>query len=144
MCSSKSECYSWDLFLFFRKQIPVYKRMAAIIKEKGFFSLYRGIMPGTIRSFLANGTSMVVMTFAQRKVSQLGLRDWRKKKMVKTIKVVSVCDKQLYVWLLMCLSTNVVRRWCVKVAYCCTRKMFVINMLNWDEGLKNGVMQEWQ
>lgn len=57
------------------KQIPVYKRMAAIIREKGFFSLYRGIMPGTIRSFLANGTSMVVMSFAQRKVSQLGLRD---------------------------------------------------------------------
>jgi hypothetical protein len=49
--------------------------MATIIREKGFFSLYRGIMPGTIRSFLANGTSMVVMTFAQRKVTELGLRD---------------------------------------------------------------------
>lgn len=61
---------------FFSKNESVLKRMAAIIREKGFFSLYRGIMPGTIRSFIANGTSMVVMTYAQRKVSQLGLRNW--------------------------------------------------------------------
>ncbi|XP_052776716.1 mitochondrial substrate carrier family protein L-like [Mya arenaria] len=53
----------------------VLKRMATVIRERGFFSLYRGILPGTIRSFTANGTSMVVMTFAQRKVSEMGLRD---------------------------------------------------------------------
>ncbi|WAR23697.1 MCFS-like protein [Mya arenaria] len=40
----------------------VLKRMATVIRERGFFSLYRGILPGTIRSFTANGTSMVVMT----------------------------------------------------------------------------------
>lgn len=57
------------------KTESVAKRMMAIFREKGFFSLYRGILPGTIRSFLANGTSMVVMTFAQKKVSELGLRD---------------------------------------------------------------------
>lgn len=57
------------------KKVSVLRRMAAISREKGFFSLYRGILPGTIRSFTANGTSMVVMTYAQRKVSQLGLRN---------------------------------------------------------------------
>ncbi|WAR23648.1 MCFS-like protein [Mya arenaria] len=34
----------------------VLKRMATVIRERGFFSLYRGILPGTIRSFTANGT----------------------------------------------------------------------------------------
>eukprot|EP00794_Sanderia_malayensis_P016179 gene16179-17805_t len=44
-------------------------------KERGgFFGLYRGIIPGSIRSFLANGTAMIVMSYAQRKVSELGLR----------------------------------------------------------------------
>ena len=60
----------------FRKDVPVHKRMIMIIRDKGFFALYRGILPGSIRSFLANGTSMVVMSYAQRKVSQLGLRKW--------------------------------------------------------------------
>jgi hypothetical protein len=51
------------------------KKMKIVIKERGgYFGLYRGLMPGTIRSFLANGTSMVVMSYAQRKVSELGLR----------------------------------------------------------------------
>ena len=36
--------------------------------------LYRGIGPGTIRSFLANGTSMIVMVNAQKKVTELGWR----------------------------------------------------------------------
>lgn len=56
--------------------MSVIQKMKIVIKERGgFFGLYRGIMPGTIRSFLANGTSMVVMQFAQRKVTELGLRD---------------------------------------------------------------------
>ncbi len=37
-------------------------------------ALYRGIGPGTIRSFIANGTSMIVMQYAQREVSRWGLR----------------------------------------------------------------------
>eukprot|EP00731_Ephydatia_muelleri_P038078 Em0648g5a len=54
----------------------VVKRMRRVVKERGgFFALYRGIGPGTIRSFLANGTSMVVMQHAQRKISEWGLRD---------------------------------------------------------------------
>ena len=52
------------------------KRMRKIVSERGgFFALYRGLAPGTIRSFIANGTSMVVMTYAQRKVTEFGLRN---------------------------------------------------------------------
>ena len=50
-------------------------RMRMVIRERGgFFALYRGIAPGTIRSFISNGSSMVVMSWAQRKVTELGLR----------------------------------------------------------------------
>ena len=62
------------LFPFFR-DMPVMQRMRWIIRERGgFFALYRGIWPGTMRSFLSNGTSMVVMVNAQRLVSEWGLR----------------------------------------------------------------------
>ena len=58
------------------RRVSVIERMRTIVKERGgFLALYRGILPGTIRSFLANGTSMVVMSYAQRKVTELGLRD---------------------------------------------------------------------
>ena len=57
------------------KDQPVWRRMQLVIRERGgFFGLYRGIVPGTIRSFLANGTSMIVMATAQRRVSEWGLR----------------------------------------------------------------------
>ena len=39
----------------------------------------RGGLIGTVymnRSFLANGSAMVVMQYAQRKVTEWGLRDW--------------------------------------------------------------------
>ena len=46
-----------------------------VFRERGgVFGLYRGIVPGSIRSFLANGCAMIVMSFAQRKVTELGLR----------------------------------------------------------------------
>ena len=62
-------------FLFFR-DLPVLTRMKLVIRDRGgFLGLYRGIGPGTMRSFLSNGTSMVVMANAQRKVSEWGLRD---------------------------------------------------------------------
>ena len=57
-----------------QSNVSVLSRMSHTIKERGFFALYRGIGPGTIRSFLANGTSMIVMSFAHRKVSEWGLR----------------------------------------------------------------------
>ena len=53
----------------------LWQRMQLIVRERGgVLALYRGIGPGTIRSFIANGTSMIVMQYAQRKVSQYGLR----------------------------------------------------------------------
>lgn len=57
------------------KDLPVVVRMRLVIKERGGLSgLYRGIVPGSIRSFMSNGTSMIAMSWAQRKVSQWGLR----------------------------------------------------------------------
>ena len=54
----------------------VLDRLRAVIRHRGgVLGLYRGIGPGTIRSFIANGTSMIVMQAAQRKVSEWGLRD---------------------------------------------------------------------
>ena len=54
----------------------VLRRMQRIVRERGgFLALYRGIGPGTLRSFVANGSSMIVMQYAQRKVSEWGLRD---------------------------------------------------------------------
>lgn len=50
--------------------------MRRLVSERGgFLALYRGIGPGTIRSFLANGTSMIVMVHVQKKVTDWGWRD---------------------------------------------------------------------
>ncbi|XP_064477054.1 mitochondrial substrate carrier family protein L-like isoform X1 [Ornithodoros turicata] len=58
------------------QNMSLLQRMSHVYREKGgFFAMYRGIVPGSIRSFVANGTSMIVMSWAQRKVTQLGLRD---------------------------------------------------------------------
>lgn len=40
----------------------------------GASRLYRGILPGTLRSVVSNGCSMVVMIEAQKLVTTLGLR----------------------------------------------------------------------
>jgi len=39
------------------------------------WGLYRGIAPGSLRSFVGNGSAMVVMQYLQKKVTELGLRD---------------------------------------------------------------------
>jgi len=58
------------------KDMPTWKRLQLAYTDRGGVrGLYRGIVPGSIRSFLANGTAMVVMTFAQKKVTEWGLRD---------------------------------------------------------------------
>jgi hypothetical protein len=52
------------------------QRLLFIVNERGgFFALYRGLGPGLYRSFLSNGFAMVVMQFAQKKVSEYGLRN---------------------------------------------------------------------
>ncbi|XP_019621137.1 PREDICTED: mitochondrial carnitine carrier-like [Branchiostoma belcheri] len=57
------------------KEMSTWQRIKFNMKERGgFWGLYRGLGPGTARSFLANGTSMIVMVNAQKKVSEWGLR----------------------------------------------------------------------
>ncbi|CAH1242899.1 SLC25A13 [Branchiostoma lanceolatum] len=57
------------------KDMSTWQRIKFNMKERGgFWGLYRGLGPGTARSFLANGTSMIVMVNAQKKVSEWGLR----------------------------------------------------------------------
>lgn len=58
------------------KNMPVLTRMKLVYNDRGGITgLYRGIVPGSIRSFLANGTAMVVMSYAQKRVTEYGLRD---------------------------------------------------------------------
>ncbi|KAI8509199.1 hypothetical protein Bbelb_130470 [Branchiostoma belcheri] len=59
----------------FLTEMSTWQRIKFNMKERGgFWGLYRGLGPGTARSFLANGTSMIVMVNAQKKVSEWGLR----------------------------------------------------------------------
>ena len=63
------------MFFSFYRDISTWMRLQMVFRERGgVFGLYRGIVPGSIRSFLANGCAMIVMSFAQRKVTELGLR----------------------------------------------------------------------
>jgi solute carrier family 25 carnitine/acylcarnitine transporter 20/29 len=41
----------------------------------GLLGLYRGIGPGSVSVFLRNGAAMIVMQFANRKITEWGLRD---------------------------------------------------------------------
>lgn len=59
----------------FGAKISTVQRLKAVARDVGFFGLYRGLAPGSIRSFLANGCAMVVMATAQKKVTEWGLRD---------------------------------------------------------------------
>lgn len=56
-------------------EVSIVNRMKTVVKERGFFGLYRGLAPGIIRSFIANGSSMIIMHGAQRMVTLYGLRD---------------------------------------------------------------------
>ena len=55
--------------------MSVYARLKYTVQERGVLALYRGILPGSLRSFVGNGFAMIVMQYAQRKVTELGLRD---------------------------------------------------------------------
>jgi hypothetical protein len=53
----------------------IFQRIQFLMRHHGLRGLYRGILPGTIRSILGNGVSMVVMLEAQRKISEWGWRN---------------------------------------------------------------------
>lgn len=56
--------------------MSIWQRLKFIAVERGgIFGLYRGILPGCLRSFVGNGTGMVVMQWAQRQVTLYGFRD---------------------------------------------------------------------
>eukprot|EP01116_Phalansterium_solitarium_P003888 TRINITY_DN14723_c0_g1_i1.p1 TRINITY_DN14723_c0_g1~~TRINITY_DN14723_c0_g1_i1.p1 ORF type:complete len:281 (-),score=67.60 TRINITY_DN14723_c0_g1_i1:228-1070(-) len=50
------------------------ERAAHLIRTHGPLGLFRGIVPGTLSIFLRNGAAMVVMQYAQRKLSEHGFR----------------------------------------------------------------------
>ena len=50
-------------------------RVRYLVYTHGVHGLYRGIGPGTARSMLSNGVSMVVMLQAQKKISEWGWRN---------------------------------------------------------------------
>jgi hypothetical protein len=61
---------------YIQRHPSTWSQLKYIYKERGgLFGLYKGLAPGTLRSFLANGAAMVVMQHAQRKVTEWGLRD---------------------------------------------------------------------
>ena len=58
------------------KNLTLFQRAKYLVRERGgILALYRGLGPGTWRSFLANGTAFAVMQHAQKKVTDWGLRD---------------------------------------------------------------------
>ena len=44
-------------------------RVRGVVREKGFFGLYRGLGPGSVRSFFANGVSMTVMKWTEKRLT---------------------------------------------------------------------------
>lgn len=47
---------------YYFRNMSIIQRIKYIVKERGGVKgLYRGIAPGTLRSFIANGSAMVVM-----------------------------------------------------------------------------------
>ena len=58
------------------RNMNITQRLRYVIKERGgFFALYRGIAPGSLRSFVGNGSAMAVMIYLKKKVSEWGFRD---------------------------------------------------------------------
>jgi hypothetical protein len=45
-----------------------------MINKYGYRGLYRGALPGCMSIFMRNGSAMIVMQFAQRKITESGLR----------------------------------------------------------------------
>lgn len=51
------------------------ERARYIMKTQGVKGFYRGIIPGSQSVFLRNGAAMIMMQYAQKKLTQLGFRD---------------------------------------------------------------------
>ena len=51
------------------------ERARYIMRTQGVLGFYRGILPGSSSVFLRNGTAMIVMQYANKKIEELGLRD---------------------------------------------------------------------
>jgi len=51
------------------------ERVSYLTKTHGAFGLFRGIVPGTASIFLRNGVAMIVMQWAQKQLTLLGLLD---------------------------------------------------------------------
>lgn len=52
------------------QNLPLLQRLAGVVRERGFLGLYRGLGPGSARSFLANGMSMMVMKWTERHLTE--------------------------------------------------------------------------
>ncbi|KAJ3025256.1 UNVERIFIED_CONTAM: hypothetical protein HDU68_007326 [Siphonaria sp. JEL0065] len=57
------------------KKPSLVQRTRYLVGQHGVMGLYRGIWPGTLRSMVSNGFSMVVMLQAQKKISEWGWRN---------------------------------------------------------------------
>ena len=56
------------------KDLPVWKRIVVERERDGLFALYRGVVPGTIRSFFANEIAMISLATSQHKMTDWELR----------------------------------------------------------------------
>jgi solute carrier family 25 carnitine/acylcarnitine transporter 20/29 len=54
-----------------KKDLSLLQRLSWMVRERGFFALYRGLGPGSIRSFTANGLSMIVMKWTEKHLTTL-------------------------------------------------------------------------
>lgn len=53
-----------------QQSLTLVQRLARVVREKGVLGLYRGLGPGSARSFLANGMSMTVMKWTERHLTE--------------------------------------------------------------------------
>lgn len=55
--------------LFLKRNMSIIQRIRFIVRERGgVLGLYRGLAPGSLRSFIGNGCGMVVMQYTQKKL----------------------------------------------------------------------------
>lgn len=52
------------------QNLSLAQRLGVVVREKGVFGLYRGIGPGSVRSFFANGMAMTVMRWTEKEMTK--------------------------------------------------------------------------